>query len=60
MNTCPKCGNPALLVEGVGGGKTRKSCQKCGWSTIVESDGRRLLTEVPQTDRRRLITEATA
>jgi len=57
---CPQCGNQNVLVEGVGDGKTKKSCQKCGWSTIVESDGRRLLTEVPPPDRRKLLTEVSA
>lgn len=55
---CPNCGEQNLLVEGVGDGKTKLTCQSCGYHNVKDKEGRPLLTEVPQTDRRRLLTEA--
>jgi len=55
---CPKCQSQNLLVEGLGNGEKRLTCQSCGFSQITDNEGRKLLTEVPQTDQRRLLTEA--
>jgi ribosomal protein S27AE len=55
---CPKCGKQNLLVEGLGEGKTRLTCQACGYSEVKDREGRPLLTEVPRVDKGRLLTEA--
>jgi len=54
---CKSCGKHSVLVEGLGEGKTRVTCQVCGYSSITDNVGRRMLTDDrPQKDRRRLIT----
>ena len=57
---CPKCGDPNVVMEGVGEGRTRAKCQKCGWSEVQDQRGKPMLTEVPHTDRRRVLTESRA
>ena len=54
---CPRCGGKSLIVEGLGDGKTKTVCQDCGYSEITDKRGLPMLTEVPQPDRRRLLTE---
>jgi len=54
---CPKCGVKGVIVEGLGDGKTRITCQSCGYSNVEDRRGLPLLTEVPQADRKRLLTE---
>lgn len=54
---CSKCGGKSLIVEGLGDGKTKIVCQDCGFSEIVDKRGLPMLTEVPQPDQRRLLTE---
>lgn len=41
---CPKCDNQNLVLEGLGDGKKKLVCQSCGYSTIVDDEGRHLLT----------------
>lgn len=55
---CPKCGSQNLLMEGVGDGKTKLTCQACGHSEVKDREGRPLLTEVPHVDKRRVLIEA--
>jgi len=53
---CPRCGKDALLIEGLGEGKTRVSCQSCGFQEIKDDKGRGLLTDdMPRKDQRHLI-----
>lgn len=55
--TCQKCGSERVLVEGVGDGVTKISCQECGESTIRDNQGRRMLTDdMPAADRRTQLT----
>lgn len=42
---CLSCNSEKVLVESVGDGKVRVSCQKCGESTVRDQQGRRLLTD---------------
>jgi len=54
---CPKCGNEGLLVEGLGDGKTKFTCQSCGFYEVRDNRGRGLLTDdMPRRDQRHLIT----
>lgn len=54
---CPQCGKQNLLVEGLGEGKKKLTCQACGYSKIEDSDGRKMLTDnMPPPDRRQVIT----
>lgn len=56
--TCSKCRAHTVLVENVGGGKTKKTCQSCGHSEIVDNQGRSLLTDDrPQRDDREYLIE---
>jgi transposase-like protein len=44
---CPKCNAPGLLVEASPDGKTQTlKCQKCGFTEVKDTQGRKLLTEV--------------
>lgn len=44
---CPKCGK-ALIVESLGDGKKKITCQSCGLAEVIDSQGRKLLTGVQQ------------
>lgn len=55
---CPKCNDPNVIVEGVGDGNTRSKCQKCGWAEVSDKRGTPMLTEVPEVDKRRVLTES--
>ena len=53
---CPKCGKQ-VLIEALGDGKKRLLCQSCGFNQITDDQGRRLLTEVPEVNKGRYLTE---
>jgi ribosomal protein S27AE len=54
---CPKCGNQSVLVEGLGEGKVRLSCQLCAYSEVRDSRGKGLLTDTRITcDQSKLLT----
>jgi len=56
---CEKCGGQ-VLIENVGDKRTKVTCQACGWSEVRDNEGRRMLTEVPEShgsDKARLLTE---
>lgn len=55
---CPKCGNQNVIMESLGEGRTRAKCQQCGWAEVQDQRGKPMLTEVPQTDKRRVLTES--
>jgi len=55
---CPKCENPNVIMESVGDGNTRAKCQKCGWAEVQDKRGTPMLTEVPDIDKRRVLTES--
>lgn len=62
MSMCVKCGSERVLMEGVGDGKTKVTCQECGYSTVKDQQGRRMLTDdrpapVPTGPNKRLLTE---
>lgn len=42
--SCPRCQNPQVLKESVGGGNIRSKCQKCGWTEVTNDKGKQLLT----------------
>jgi hypothetical protein len=54
---CPNCNNPDVIMESVGANRTRAKCQKCGWAEVQDQRGKPMLTEVPHTDKRRVLTE---
>ena len=55
---CPSCGKPGVIMEGTpGGGSVHVKCLKCGWTEIRDSRNKPMLTEVPETDSRRVLTE---
>jgi hypothetical protein len=57
MMKCKACGKQNILVEGLGDGKKKLTCQDCGFSTVEDDRGRGLLTDTsPQRDRRQLLT----
>jgi hypothetical protein len=54
---CQKCGSGNVLVEGVGEGKTKVTCQACGVAEVKDQQGRKMLTDDrPAPDRRELLT----
>jgi len=55
---CPKCGEPDVVMENVGPNRTRAKCQKCGWAEVQDQRGKPMLTEVPEADQRRVLTES--
>lgn len=55
---CPQCGAQNLIVESLGDGKRREACRECGYAEVKDGQDRRLLTEVPPADKRRVLTEA--
>jgi hypothetical protein len=42
--TCPKCGGQ-VLVEALGEGRVRTTCQQCHLSEVRDEQGRRMLTD---------------
>lgn len=44
---CPKCGDPEVVIENLERGGMRVQCKRCGLYEIRDSEGRKLLTEVP-------------
>jgi len=42
---CSKCGSGSVLVESLGGGSSRRTCQECGHADVVNPGGQRLLTD---------------
>lgn len=42
---CSNCRSERVLVEAVGDGSTRRTCQACGHAEVVNSSGQRLLTD---------------
>ena len=63
MSMCKKCGSEKVLLEGVGDGKTKVTCQECGYASVQDSQGRRMLTDDaplpgPNGPGQRLLTES--
>lgn len=57
MMKCPQCGKQNLLVEGLGEGKKKLTCQACPYQEILDGMGRKMLTDnMPAPDRRQVIT----
>jgi transposase-like protein len=55
---CTKCRSERVLTEGQGDGKTKITCQECGYSTVKDRQGRRMLTDAaPHPPTGRLLTE---
>lgn len=55
---CQKCKSQRVLMEGQGDGKTKVTCQECGYSYIQDTQGRRMLTDdMPGSDTRKVLTE---
>jgi len=55
---CQKCKSTRVLTEGQGDGKTKVTCQECGESRILDTQGRRMLTDdMPATSRTQILTE---
>jgi ribosomal protein S27AE len=56
---CPRCGEPDVVMENVGPNRTRAKCQKCGWASVMDEQGRQLLTgdRVPGDDEGHLLLE---
>ena len=55
---CPKCGGENLIIENLGNGTKKFSCQGCGHGDIQDSGGRKMLTdEMPSVDRRKALVE---
>lgn len=42
---CVKCGKSKVLVESLDDGRTKQTCQECGYARIVDSKGRQMLTD---------------
>lgn len=42
---CIKCKSPRLVVEALGTGVTRSTCQECGHAEVQNAGGQRLLTD---------------
>ncbi len=54
---CQKCNSSNVLVEGVGEGKTKITCQACGLSEVKDIQGRQMLTDDrAPVDRRQMLT----
>lgn len=54
---CAKCKSQNVMVEGVGEGKVRVTCQGCGMSEVKDQQGRKMLTDdMGGGDRRELLT----
>ena len=54
---CQKCSSNNVLVENVGEGKTKITCQSCGESKVSDQQGRRMLTDDrPAPDSREMLT----
>jgi len=54
---CEACGKQNVLIEGLGEGKKKVTCQDCGFSTITNAQGQPLLTgdrSTPQDGRQLL------
>lgn len=55
---CKNCGAKKVLVEGLTEGKSKVTCQECGYHEIRDPEGRKMLTDdMPQQDRRKLLIE---
>lgn len=56
--SCQKCASDRLFMEGQGDGKTKVTCQECGYSVIQDTKGRRMLTDdMPAPSTKRVLTE---
>jgi len=54
---CRKCKSKQVIVEGVGEGKVRVTCQQCLETSVIDDQGRQLLTDdMPAADRREYLT----
>ncbi len=42
---CNGCGKGPVLVESNGGTGSTRTCQGCGFTEVVNADGKRLLTD---------------
>lgn len=52
---CKACGKQNILIEGLGDGKRRLTCQDCGHTLVEDDKGRRLLTDTRTSVSRRKI-----
>lgn len=57
---CPQCGAQGVIQQPLAEDKKRAVCSACGWSIILDKQGRKQLLEVPPNDSRRLLTETIA
>ena len=56
---CKSCKAKKVLVEGLIEGKSKVTCQECGYSEIRDPKGRQMLTDDrPHQDRSKMLTEA--
>jgi len=46
---CPKCEEPQVLVESLGDGHKRITCEKCGLKEVHDREGRKLLLDTRET-----------
>ena len=54
---CKSCGAKKVLVEGLTEGKSKVTCQECGFSVITNNKGQQLLTGQRHHDKRELLME---
>ena len=57
---CKSCKAKKVLVEGLGEGRSKITCQECGYSEIKDSKGRQMLTDDDHSQRQnrsKLLTE---
>ena len=56
---CKSCNAKKVLVEGLTEGKSKITCQECGFSEIRDPQGRKMLTDdQPHRNRSGLLVEA--
>lgn len=55
---CTNCGSSKVLTEGLDDGRVKITCQECSFSTVLDKEGRQMLTDdQPAPDRREYLTE---
>lgn len=52
---CKKCSSTQVLVESTGNGGSKRTCQGCGFSEVINREGKKLLTDDAPGDPRRLL-----
>lgn len=54
---CQKCNSQRVVVEAIMEDRRRVTCQECGYSTIEDNGGRRMLTGERETTEGRVLLE---